>query len=333
MSTKIELTLEQSQQSVSNDVLVSIEGVEELKRNVWIKGENKAVLLHFRQKPSQYICYRFLLRVTDNDHGSFRAFPSYEAKHRLDIRFHVKKGTDFSKESIKKSWGKESAIKSGSKFIPCFNSSFIEFVQPCFCLSRISFASIIKLVSFDESQVVTFNSKFVCGFRDSDCGTGSQDDNTVIIVMSSLDHPTSDIDDAFSSNSPDYVPASPDYFPTLPGNTSSDSSVNPSRLILITSLTPSLFHDDPYMKVMHAYYAKESLIPTLITSSTILSPSLVLPIPLFNPLYFFVLKELLPPKKQVCFLSSSSTDSSDLPQNQAYNLALPSFSVYTPTLL
>nr|GEX08326.1 hypothetical protein [Tanacetum cinerariifolium] len=29
---------------VSNDVLISIEGVEELKRNVWIKGENKAAL-------------------------------------------------------------------------------------------------------------------------------------------------------------------------------------------------------------------------------------------------------------------------------------------------
>nr|GFB63894.1 retrovirus-related Pol polyprotein from transposon TNT 1-94 [Tanacetum cinerariifolium] len=44
MPTKIELTQEQSQQGVSNDVLVSIEGVEELKRNVWIKGENKAAL-------------------------------------------------------------------------------------------------------------------------------------------------------------------------------------------------------------------------------------------------------------------------------------------------
>nr|GEZ94799.1 hypothetical protein [Tanacetum cinerariifolium] len=44
MPTKIELTLEQSQQGVSYDVLVSIEGVEELKRNVWIKGENKAAL-------------------------------------------------------------------------------------------------------------------------------------------------------------------------------------------------------------------------------------------------------------------------------------------------
>nr|GFB34548.1 retrovirus-related Pol polyprotein from transposon TNT 1-94 [Tanacetum cinerariifolium] len=45
MPTKIELTLEQSQQGISNDVLVSIEGVEELKRNVWIKGENKSALL------------------------------------------------------------------------------------------------------------------------------------------------------------------------------------------------------------------------------------------------------------------------------------------------
>ncbi|GJT12226.1 retrovirus-related pol polyprotein from transposon TNT 1-94 [Tanacetum coccineum] len=39
MPTKIELTLEQSQQGVSNDVLVSIEGVEELKGNVWIKDD------------------------------------------------------------------------------------------------------------------------------------------------------------------------------------------------------------------------------------------------------------------------------------------------------
>ncbi|GJZ49005.1 hypothetical protein Tco_0603195 [Tanacetum coccineum] len=45
LETKIELTLEQSQQGVSNDVLVSIEEVEELKRNVWIKGEKKEALL------------------------------------------------------------------------------------------------------------------------------------------------------------------------------------------------------------------------------------------------------------------------------------------------
>ncbi|GJR97313.1 retrovirus-related pol polyprotein from transposon TNT 1-94 [Tanacetum coccineum] len=41
---ELSLTLEQSQQGVSNDVLVSIEGVEELKK-VWIKGEKKEALL------------------------------------------------------------------------------------------------------------------------------------------------------------------------------------------------------------------------------------------------------------------------------------------------
>ncbi|GJU85721.1 hypothetical protein Tco_1293267 [Tanacetum coccineum] len=44
---------------------------------------------------------------------------------------------------------------------------------------RISFGSTIKLVSFDESQVVTFYGKFVCGFKNRDCGTGSRSDNTV----------------------------------------------------------------------------------------------------------------------------------------------------------
>nr|GEU32921.1 retrovirus-related Pol polyprotein from transposon TNT 1-94 [Tanacetum cinerariifolium] len=44
MPTKIELTLEQSQQGVSNDVLVSIEGVKELERNVWINGVKKEAL-------------------------------------------------------------------------------------------------------------------------------------------------------------------------------------------------------------------------------------------------------------------------------------------------
>ncbi|GJZ94323.1 hypothetical protein Tco_0666526 [Tanacetum coccineum] len=44
---------------------------------------------------------------------------------------------------------------------------------------EISFGSTIKLVSFDESQVVTFNGEFVYGFRNGDCGTESQSDNTV----------------------------------------------------------------------------------------------------------------------------------------------------------
>nr|GEV74835.1 reverse transcriptase domain-containing protein [Tanacetum cinerariifolium] len=87
---------------------------------------------------------------------------------------------------------------------------------------------------------------------DSSSGHSSSNHSSPALqsIMSSPNHYTSDIEDAFSSNSPDYVLASPDFFPTSPGNTSSDSSVNPSRLIPIASPTPSLFHDDPYMKVI-----------------------------------------------------------------------------------
>ncbi|GKA57635.1 hypothetical protein Tco_0756823 [Tanacetum coccineum] len=94
--------------------------------------------------------------------------------------------------------------------------------------------------------------------------------------MSSPSHPTSNIEDAFSSNFPDYIPASPDYVRTSPGKNYSSFSNNSFGLVLIASLTLSLFHDDPYMKVMHAYYAKESPIPppTIVPPSSMLSPIL-----------------------------------------------------------
>ncbi|GJZ47759.1 hypothetical protein Tco_0601591 [Tanacetum coccineum] len=125
--------------------------------------------------------------------------------------------------------------------------------------------------------------------------------------MSSPNHPTSDIEDAFSSNFPDYIPASPDYSPASPGKTYSSSSNNSFGLVPIASPTLSLFHDDPYMKVMQAYYAKESPIPppTIVPPSPMLSP-------MFNPQEFFLPEELLPPKKRGRDRSSSST--SALPQ-------------------
>ncbi|GKB11602.1 hypothetical protein Tco_0845525 [Tanacetum coccineum] len=125
--------------------------------------------------------------------------------------------------------------------------------------------------------------------------------------MSSPSYPTSNIKDVFSSNFPDYIPASPDYVPALPGKTYSSSSNNSFGLVPISLPTLSLFHDDPYMKVMHAYYAKESPIPP----PTIMPPSLTLS-PIFNPQEFFLPKELLPLKKRGRDRSSSST--SALPQ-------------------
>ncbi|GJW99376.1 hypothetical protein Tco_0183290 [Tanacetum coccineum] len=119
--------------------------------------------------------------------------------------------------------------------------------------------------------------------------------------MSSPNHPTSNVEDAFSSNFPNYLPVSPDYFPASPGNTYSSSS-NSFGVVPIASLTLSLFHDDPYMKVMQAFYAEKSPIPppTIIPQSSML-----------NPQEFFLPEELLPPKKRGC--SSSST--SALPQD------------------
>ncbi|GJV41567.1 hypothetical protein Tco_1420007 [Tanacetum coccineum] len=65
--------------------------------------------------------------------------------------------------------------------------------------------------------------------------------------MSSPNHLTFGIEDAFSSNFPDFIPVSPDYVPASPGKTYSSSS-NSFGLVSIASPTLSLFHDDPYMK-------------------------------------------------------------------------------------
>nr|GEW84468.1 hypothetical protein [Tanacetum cinerariifolium] len=128
-------------------------------------------------------------------------------------------------------------------------------------------------------------------------------------TMSSPNHPTSNIEDAFSSNFLDFIPASPDYVPTSPGKTYSSSS-NSFGVVPITSPSLSLFHNDPYMKVLQAFYTEESPIPppNPISPPVILTPSLVLPpSPLFDPRYFFVPEELLLLKKKIHPLSSSST--------------------------
>nr|GEV73387.1 hypothetical protein [Tanacetum cinerariifolium] len=140
--------------------------------------------------------------------------------------------------------------------------------------------------------------------------------------MSSPNHPTSDIEDAFSSNSPNYTPTSPDYFPDLMGNTL-------YGLVPIASPTLSLFHDDPYMKVMYAY---DTIMPPQvpIPPPIIMPPSPILS-PIFNPQKLFVLEELLPHKEQVSNLNSSSINLSNPSRKQACILVSPSFLIYTLT--
>ncbi|GJR27534.1 hypothetical protein Tco_1103766 [Tanacetum coccineum] len=68
------------------------------------------------------------------------------------------------------------------------------------------------------------------------------------------------------------------------------------------------------------------LLHQYLTPSPVLPPSL-----LFDPRYFFVPEELLPPKKRIHSPSSSSTTLSNSSRNQTCDLVSPSSSVYTPT--
>ncbi|GKC45764.1 hypothetical protein Tco_1063486 [Tanacetum coccineum] len=147
--------------------------------------------------------------------------------------------------------------------------------------------------------------------------------------MSSPNHSTFDIEDAFSSmNILNYTSVSSDYFPASSGSSSFNSSDNMIPPVF------SPFYNNPCLKDVQAFYAKESPIssPDPITSPAILTPSPVLPPSLLiDPRYFFVPKELLPPKKKICSSSSSSTTLSNSSWYQTCDLVSPSSLVYTST--
>nr|GEU38141.1 hypothetical protein [Tanacetum cinerariifolium] len=92
--------------------------------------------------------------------------------------------------------------------------------------------------------------------------------------MSSPNHPTSNIEDAFSFNFPDYTTASPNYFPASPGIISPGPPDNLSKYLL-ASLAISHFHNIQAYNVV----ANKPPIPPQdpITPPTILTPSPVLP--------------------------------------------------------
>ncbi|GJT05036.1 reverse transcriptase domain-containing protein [Tanacetum coccineum] len=143
-------------------------------------------------------------------------------------------------------------------------------------------------------------------------------------TMSSPNHSTSDIEDAFSSmNILNYTSVSSDYFPTSSESSSFNSSENSKDNMIPPVFSP--FYNNPCLKDVQAFYTKESPIssPDPITPPAVLTPSPVLPPSLlFDPRYFFVPEELLPPKKQIHPPSSSSTTLSNSSRNQTYNLQL-----------
>nr|GEY06151.1 hypothetical protein [Tanacetum cinerariifolium] len=97
-------------------------------------------------------------------------------------------------------------------------------------------------------------------------------------IMSSPTHLTpSDVDDEYtfpSANILDYILALPNYFPATLRNISSDFLENSKNNEI--PLVFSSFYNNPYLKDMQAFYAKESPIPppNPITPPVILTPSL-----------------------------------------------------------
>ncbi|GJR47110.1 hypothetical protein Tco_1315213 [Tanacetum coccineum] len=119
--------------------------------------------------------------------------------------------------------------------------------------------------------------------------------------MSSPNHSTSDIEDAFSSmNILNYTSVSSDYFSASSESSSFNSSENSTDNIIPPVF--SFFYNNTYLKNVQAFYAQKFPIsspdpitpPAILTISPILPPSL-----LFDPRYFFIPEELLPPKKRI----------------------------------
>ncbi|GKD52746.1 reverse transcriptase domain-containing protein [Tanacetum coccineum] len=82
--------------------------------------------------------------------------------------------------------------------------------------------------------------------------------------MSSYTHPSIpsdyDVEDAFSStNAPNYIPTPPGYSPVTPENISLDSSDDLTK-DLLSSLSISPFHNDPYMKEISPPKDTETLV-------------------------------------------------------------------------
>ncbi|GKA57292.1 hypothetical protein Tco_0756480 [Tanacetum coccineum] len=94
--------------------------------------------------------------------------------------------------------------------------------------------------------------------------------------MSSPNRSTSDIEDAFSSiNILNYTSVSSDYFPASSGsisfNSSEDSNIIPSVI--------SPFYNNPYLKDVQAFYAKELPISS---PDPITSPAILISSPIFK---------------------------------------------------
>nr|GEZ00676.1 reverse transcriptase domain-containing protein [Tanacetum cinerariifolium] len=116
--------------------------------------------------------------------------------------------------------------------------------------------------------------------------------------MSSPDYSTSNNEDAFSSNIPNYVSTIPDYSPASSGKTYSNASIGK---------IPSEFSPFYNMKNIQAFYGKELPIlpPVILPPSLVLSQS-----PISDSQDFFPSEEISPKDTETSISPSSSVGSS-----------------------
>ncbi|GJR35062.1 hypothetical protein Tco_1210746 [Tanacetum coccineum] len=200
----------------------NIERVEELKRNVRIKGVKKEAL-HTTLGRNRV---NALIKGNHNDDSGIEDKSSWtQTSESYSLVFTVNDGNLFSEST-----SNSSAVRSrGSDFdIP------VVFLWLLLC--------------------------FETSLRTKPLFVSLAMEETWRRTMSSPNHPTSEIEDAFSSNFPDFISASPDYVPASPGKTYSSSS-NSFGVVTIASPTLSLFHDDPYMKKHNQSSSSTSSLP------------------------------------------------------------------------
>nr|GEX81444.1 hypothetical protein [Tanacetum cinerariifolium] len=103
--------------------------------------------------------YRHLSLDRDYDHGSFRAFLSYEAKHRLEIHFHVERKLGFLRGVGRKRAGEESENESDSEeFVNVFMRNVLVLPSNWFPLTRVKWFPLIAN-SFAVSGIVIAESR------------------------------------------------------------------------------------------------------------------------------------------------------------------------------
>nr|GEW66467.1 hypothetical protein [Tanacetum cinerariifolium] len=122
-------------------------------------------------------------------------------------------------------------------------------------------------------------------------------------MMSSPDHSTSNNEDAFSSNIPNYISTIPAYSPTSSGKTYSNASNNSIGKI------PLEFSPFYNMKDIQAFYVKELHIhpPVILPPSLVLSQS-----PISDSYDFFPFEEISPKDTETSVSPSSLVGSSSL---------------------